>query len=58
MGNAKTGKPNKVHRCDACLVIKARQSKSRDGPKNIKLGRQQKMSWQFGEGPGTLEEGK
>ncbi|KAK4156805.1 hypothetical protein C8A00DRAFT_12307 [Chaetomidium leptoderma] len=39
----RTGKPNKVHGCDACMAVKAQQSKCRDGPKDIKAGRQAKM---------------
>ncbi|KAK4144957.1 uncharacterized protein C8A04DRAFT_27204 [Dichotomopilus funicola] len=44
------GKPNKVHRCEACLAIKARQSRGSGGEKAIKEGRQEKMSWHLGGG--------
>ncbi|KAH6854767.1 hypothetical protein B0I37DRAFT_362984 [Chaetomium sp. MPI-CAGE-AT-0009] len=50
LDNGREGKPNKVHRCEACLAVKARQSKFRDGPGDIKLGRKQKMSLKFGGG--------
>ena len=41
------GKPNKAHRCEACLAIKARQSKLRDGPNDIKAGRDEKSHLKF-----------
>jgi hypothetical protein len=50
LDNGREGKPNKVHRCEACLAVKARQSKFRDGPGDIKLGRKQKMNLKFGGG--------
>ena len=43
----RVGKPNKAHRCEACLAIKARQSKLRDGPKGIKAGRDEKSHLKF-----------
>ncbi|KAL1840119.1 hypothetical protein VTJ49DRAFT_775 [Mycothermus thermophilus] len=43
------GRPNKAHRCDACLAIKHRESRYRDGPKNIKAGRLEKMAWLTGD---------
>lgn len=46
----RVGKPNKAHRCEDCLAIKARLSKYRDGPKDIKLGRQKKMALLTGPG--------
>ncbi|EAQ93285.1 hypothetical protein F5144DRAFT_58348 [Chaetomium tenue] len=50
LDHGREGKPNKVHRCEACLAVKARQSKFRDGPGDIKLGRKQKMNLKFGGG--------
>ncbi|EAQ89487.1 predicted protein [Chaetomium globosum CBS 148.51] len=43
------GKPNKAHRCKACLAVKARESKLRNGPDDIKLGREEKMELKFGD---------
>ncbi|KAL2117707.1 hypothetical protein VTJ04DRAFT_7367 [Mycothermus thermophilus] len=45
----RVGRPNKAHRCDACLAIKYKESRFRDGPKNIKAGRMEKMAWLTGE---------
>jgi hypothetical protein len=36
------------HRCEACLAIKARQSKWRDGPDNKKAGTREKIGWHAG----------
>ncbi|KAL2198364.1 hypothetical protein P885DRAFT_33243 [Corynascus similis CBS 632.67] len=44
----RTGKPNKVHRCSACLAIKSRLSRYRDGDQDRKAGRREKMSWHQG----------
>ncbi|KAK4125384.1 hypothetical protein N657DRAFT_644252 [Parathielavia appendiculata] len=51
------GKPNKVHRCEACLAIKARQSKWHGGPQGKRSGTQQKIGWHAGEfgGAGGME---
>ncbi|KAL2150166.1 hypothetical protein VTH82DRAFT_7842 [Thermothelomyces myriococcoides] len=46
----RTGKPNKVHRCSACLAIKARMSRYRDGERDHKASRREKMSWHMGPG--------
>ncbi|KAK3899415.1 hypothetical protein C8A05DRAFT_36971 [Staphylotrichum tortipilum] len=40
----RNGKPNKAHRCAACKAIKAQQASSRDGPKDIKGGRLDKLA--------------
>ncbi|KAK4103376.1 hypothetical protein N658DRAFT_494705 [Parathielavia hyrcaniae] len=45
----KDGKPNKAHRCEACLAVKARQSKWQGGAKGKRSGTQQKVGWHAGE---------
>ncbi len=45
--NGRIGKPNKAHRCEACLAIKGQQSKYRNGPKDIKACRDDKSSLKF-----------
>ncbi|KAG7291957.1 hypothetical protein NEMBOFW57_001986 [Staphylotrichum longicolle] len=45
--DGRLGKPNKAHRCEACLVVKGQQAKSVDGPNNIKLFRWEKTKKKF-----------
>jgi hypothetical protein len=43
------GKPNKVHLCEQCLVIKGQQAKWADGLQDMKSKRRrEKMSWHIG----------
>ncbi|KAL2128923.1 hypothetical protein VTI74DRAFT_8470 [Chaetomium olivicolor] len=44
------GKPNKAHRCEACLLIKARNAKWKDGPQDLRKQRmREKMGWLWGQ---------
>ena len=47
LDKGRIGKPNKAHRCEACLAIKAQQSKIRNGPNDIKAGREEKWHSKF-----------